>query len=330
MPALASGTMNGSIRLYDIRSDSLIQHYPPISMGAFGEAYTKISDAPVGITSLSFHQSGNYLLSSCVSGSLNIWDIREGKLLHAVKSCDPTNRKDFTAGGCAAFSTNGSYFASDGSGNGFNSDRNVMVWKSNLRSFVGGCEETEALGSSCTLHARPSSAPCKVERNTVIMQGLEQSTSLNNRDTTSSKSIPGKKTNLKQKIHREYVIEDLAGDDVVLHADELDGSATSVENAMFSPPAVPITTPEKEKLPEILVGTLDHIVGQLGMLTQTLAMIDKRLAIQEDTMAQLLAEKVKEKMCSDENLMRSAKLNKKNNQNNITCDASMESQSNLA
>ena len=45
-------------------------------------------------------------------------------------------------------------------------------------------------------------------------------------------------------------------------------------------PALP-----REQLPEVLAGTLDHIVGQLDMMTRTLAILDKRLSLQEDMMA---------------------------------------------
>ena len=42
----------------------------------------------------------------------------------------------------------------------------------------------------------------------------------------------------------------------------------------------------KDQLPEVLAGTLDHIVGQLDMMTRTLSILDKRLSLQEDMMAQ--------------------------------------------
>jgi hypothetical protein len=45
-------------------------------------------------------------------------------------------------------------------------------------------------------------------------------------------------------------------------------------------PAIP-----KDQLPEVLAGTLDHIVGQLDMMTRTLAILDRRLSLQEDMMA---------------------------------------------
>jgi len=41
----------------------------------------------------------------------------------------------------------------------------------------------------------------------------------------------------------------------------------------------------KDQLPEVLAGTLDHIAGQLDMVTRTLAILDKRLSLQEDLMA---------------------------------------------
>lgn len=54
------------IKIWDIRSKRLLQHY---------DAH---SDT---VTSLSMHASGNYLLSSSNDGSLKIWDLREGHIL---------------------------------------------------------------------------------------------------------------------------------------------------------------------------------------------------------------------------------------------------------
>lgn len=75
---------------------------------------------------------------------------------------------------------------------------------------------------------------------------------------------------------KEFVLEELAGGDVD-DSDDLDAGITGSNKGKTPIP--------KEQLPEVLAGTLDHIVGQLDMVTRTLAILDKRLSLQEDLMA---------------------------------------------
>mmetsp|Transcript_39800 Transcript_39800/g.48485 ORF Transcript_39800/g.48485 Transcript_39800/m.48485 type:complete len:686 (+) Transcript_39800:61-2118(+) len=321
--ALASGAMDGSIRIYDIRSDVLIQHYPrAITSG--GSTADEVSLAALGITSLSFHPSGNYLLSACASGTLKIWDIRERRLLHSVKkSCHnvaaSSGKTSFCAGG-ATFSSDGTFLASSGTGgDDVNSDRNVMVWKSNLRSFVGSgsCANFgKAVGASSNRSPRRA--------------GRETGGNNTNKNHCPRSVSPGISKDKKQHAKsdnpkREYVIEDLAGEDVIHYpADEILQNHTTANNqnnqCANSPHLAPASSEkqqsratrhntsstsssvpyDRERLPEILVGTLDHIVGQLDMLTRTVAMIDKRLSIQEDVMAQVLAERAEESLRLDQ------------------------------
>ena len=74
---------------------------------------------------------------------------------------------------------------------------------------------------------------------------------------------------------KEFVLEELTGGDV--GDEDIDNEA--MPNLSEAPPL------NKEQLPEVLAGTLDHIVGQLDGLTRTLALLDKRLSLQEDMMA---------------------------------------------
>lgn len=101
---IASGSSDKTIKMWDIRSHLLIQHYAA-------------HEAPV--TSLSLHPSGYYLLSASRDSTLKIWDLREGRLLFTMQShVGPIN--------AAQFSRDGHFFASGGT------DELVMVWKSNL------------------------------------------------------------------------------------------------------------------------------------------------------------------------------------------------------
>jgi centriolar protein POC1 len=54
------------IKIWDVRSKRLIQHY---------DAHADT------VTGISFHPSGNYLLSSSNDNTLKLWDLREGHIL---------------------------------------------------------------------------------------------------------------------------------------------------------------------------------------------------------------------------------------------------------
>jgi centriolar protein POC1 len=67
---IASGSADKSVKMWDIRSHMLIQHYA---------AHTE------EITSISMHSSGYYLLSASKDSTMKIWDLREGRLLFTLK-----------------------------------------------------------------------------------------------------------------------------------------------------------------------------------------------------------------------------------------------------
>lgn len=101
---IASGSSDKSLKMWDLRSHNLIQHYP-----AHADS----------VTNISMHPSGYYMLSSSKDSTLKIWDLREGRLLFTLQGhSGPVN--------AASFSHDGHFFASGGA------DQLVMVWKSNL------------------------------------------------------------------------------------------------------------------------------------------------------------------------------------------------------
>ena len=67
---IASGSADKSVKMWDIRSHMLIQHY-----AAHSEE----------VTSISMHSSGYYLLSASKDATMKIWDLREGRLLFTLK-----------------------------------------------------------------------------------------------------------------------------------------------------------------------------------------------------------------------------------------------------
>lgn len=66
---VASGGVDRKIKVWDIRSKRLIQHY---------DAH------PAAVTGISFHPSGNYLLSSSNDSTLKVWDLKMGQILYTL------------------------------------------------------------------------------------------------------------------------------------------------------------------------------------------------------------------------------------------------------
>eukprot|EP01029_Cantina_marsupialis_P009211 TRINITY_DN2152_c0_g2_i1.p1 TRINITY_DN2152_c0_g2~~TRINITY_DN2152_c0_g2_i1.p1 ORF type:complete len:399 (-),score=123.38 TRINITY_DN2152_c0_g2_i1:99-1295(-) len=105
---IAGCSSDNSIKLWDVRSGQIIQHY---------KAHDKC------VNKISFHPSGNFLLSGSDDSVLKIWDIREGHLLYSLKA----HKKPVFA---VAFSSDGSKFVSGGG------DKHALVWDSHLPSEI--------------------------------------------------------------------------------------------------------------------------------------------------------------------------------------------------
>lgn len=105
---IAACSDDKKIKLWDIRSKRLIQHYDAHS-------------APV--SSISFHPSGNYLLSTGHDGLVKIWDLKLGQILYTLHG----HEGPVVTGN---FSNCGDFFATGGV------DSTVMVWQSNITSMT--------------------------------------------------------------------------------------------------------------------------------------------------------------------------------------------------
>lgn len=101
---VASGSDDKKIKLWDIRSKRLIQHY----------------DAHIApVASIAFHPSGNYLLSAGHDGLVKIWDLKLGQILYTLHGHEgPVIASNF--------SNCGDFFCTGGT------DSIVMVWQSNV------------------------------------------------------------------------------------------------------------------------------------------------------------------------------------------------------
>ncbi|KAG1655247.1 POC1 centriolar A [Nymphon striatum] len=117
---IASTGLDSSINIWDIRMKKLLQHYQVILSGIktlIRLFYILAHESAVN--SISFHPSGNFLLSASNDSSMRIFDLLEGRLLYTLFGHQgPINN--------VVFSPSGEYFASAGT------DEQVMIWKTNF------------------------------------------------------------------------------------------------------------------------------------------------------------------------------------------------------
>jgi len=279
----------------------LIQHYPhaatSASLGSSGIGAT------AGVTSLSFHPSGNYLLCSSDTGGLKVYDVREGRLLHTVVEEEKYQRGI----GCSAFSFDGKHFASTfTAGEDITTDRNIKIWRMN--SLLGSILEEDNSTKhkqNKIIHLRPATAPSSSKKTLRSIENKSQTKStchrqaeVNNIKSNSfNQSI---KTNNISHLNRENheSLKELTEENFLNYAsnlNEVDRDAPSQEKNGKNSSSILY---EKERLPEVLINTLDHIVGQMNIITNAISFLDKRLSIQEDTVAQILAKTFSEKIQS--------------------------------
>ncbi|KAH6557902.1 hypothetical protein KP509_1Z087500 [Ceratopteris richardii] len=72
------------------------------------------------VRTICFHPSGNFLLSTCDDAIVKIWDLREGRILNTIKGHEGGTT-------CAEFSPTGDHFASGAK------DEQIILWQSNLK-----------------------------------------------------------------------------------------------------------------------------------------------------------------------------------------------------
>lgn len=101
---LASCSDDKTIKIYDLRSNQLLQHYNA-HRGAVNE--------------ISFHPSGLYMASCSTDSKVKLWDLRKGKTLYTLLSHNGSVDS-------VDFSFAGDYFATGGE------DKNMLLWKSNF------------------------------------------------------------------------------------------------------------------------------------------------------------------------------------------------------
>ena len=112
---LATCSDDKTIKVYDLRSNQLLQHY---------------NAHKAAVNEISFHPTGLYMASCSDDSKVKIWDLRKGKALFSLYShTGAVNSVDFSFAG--------DYFATGGD------DKNLLLWRSNF--YDSKTRETELI-----------------------------------------------------------------------------------------------------------------------------------------------------------------------------------------
>jgi centriolar protein POC1 len=236
------------VKIWDIRVNKLLQHY-------------QSHDGPVN--SIAFHSSGNYLLSASSDNSLKIFDLMEARPMYTVHA-----HSSAVMG--VAFSHKGDFFATVGA------DDEVFVWRTNFDAQ----DQNEVLKRKAKgptprkrhKHDQPQNPPpVQHQPHEVDLLSLPKDTSL------KTPRVDNVGPALFAKPRRN---EDISQFRNLPEA----GESSSAEEDEHQPTTVPL---EQMTMPPQLATTLQHIVGQLDVITQTVSILEQRLTMAENKIKEL-------------------------------------------
>ncbi|KAH8851153.1 POC1 centriolar protein like [Schistosoma japonicum] len=263
----ASGSTNCSVKLWDLRMNRLLQHY----------------DAHSGpVHKVACHPNGHILLSASEDSTLKIFDLLEGRPLYTLQG----HQGPITA---AAFSTNGDHFASGGN------DEQVFLWRTNFDKCTNEITTKNSDRSPHRIHTT-SNPDGSVSRTKSIQ--------INSRSLCphSGSQVPSNEADVKEDKSSSAVdIHEIPNGDaqnpttsVMCHfpptihsyCGVISSSTLPLTSNVNSLQANSKTTSDLESecqnVPPLLSTTLEHIVSQLDILTQTVSLLEQRLTFLEN------------------------------------------------
>ncbi|XP_072242540.1 POC1 centriolar protein homolog B isoform X1 [Leuresthes tenuis] len=292
---IASSGADSSLKIWDLRTNKLIQHYQVHS---------------AGINSFSFHPSNNYLISGSSDGTVKILDLLEGRLiytLHGHKGAVIT----------VTFSRTGDLFASGGT------DSQVLLWRTNFhsKSYQDVLQQHSRRSTPdppphlSDIHTRtphlhhPQSTAIQISPSVTDTQStdphvIELGQAVHNNKLLNSWTYltPTQATANSQHFNHfpaRHVtasrVEGWTGGEIASWAGSTTGNQTGAhgtqKDSRVEEEEEMVRTHPLEVLsgrPSSLDSTLQHIVQQLDILTQTVSVLEERLTLTEDKMKECL------------------------------------------
>uniref|UniRef100_A0A6I8RLD8 POC1 centriolar protein homolog B n=1 Tax=Xenopus tropicalis TaxID=8364 RepID=A0A6I8RLD8_XENTR len=256
---VASAGVDSTVKVWDIRTNKLLQHY-------------QVHNA--GVNSLSFHPSGNYLLTASNDGTVKILDLLEGRLIYTLHGHQGPVLS-------VAFSKSGDQFASGAT------DAQVLVWKTNFDKY--NIKEIVKLQQKRTCPEAPPHLndiyPKTPHLHTSSGHSIEINPMFELADTqTFDPPIIDVGANFPycRQTKALHTLNKYERNDNVCNY-PMPPLASSVEGQKEHP-----LVGVQGALPRSLSNTLEQIVDQLNVLTQTVSILEHRLTLTEDKLKECL------------------------------------------
>nr|AAR16275.1 DKFZP434C245-like protein [Takifugu rubripes] len=247
---IASSGSDSSLRIWDLRTNKLIQHYQ-------GRA---------AVNSFSFHPSSNFMITGSSDSTVKILDLLEGRLMYTLHG---HKGPVFTV----AFSRGGDLFASGGA------DAQVLMWRTNF--------DTKPYLSVLQQHSHRATVDPPPHVSDIHPRAPHLHHPLPTEIQTHS--APAHSANSHHRPNGHHVgSARLEGCMEHYGASGSGATASSQTGAGFRGSPEEQQQEDLSSYPPCLDTTLQHIVRQLDILTQTVSVLEERLTLTEDKLKECL------------------------------------------
>ncbi|NXU83412.1 POC1B protein, partial [Xiphorhynchus elegans] len=254
---IVSAGSNHTVKLWDIRMNKLLQHF-------------KVHRA--GVNCVSFHPSGNYLITASADGTLKILDLLEERLIYTLHG---HKGPVFSV----AFSKGGEKFASGGA------DAQVLLWKTNFDSF--DYKEVLKHNFRRTCIDDPPHLLDIYPKSPHLHDGKLQSVEVNpTLDVTDTQTLDPPVVEIRSSSSFSTLGD---GKTEELHWAPASVLARSSKRKSANESRSTVYIGDKQiGISPSLDSALEHVVGQLDVLTLTISVLEQRLTSAEDKLKECL------------------------------------------
>ncbi|XP_043979949.1 POC1 centriolar protein homolog B isoform X2 [Gambusia affinis] len=271
---IASSGDNNCLKIWDLRTNKLIQHYQ-VHGG--------------GVNSFSFHPSNNYIISGSSDRTVKILDLVEGRLIYTLHG----HKGAVIA---VAFSRLGHHFASGGT------DCQVLVWRTNFdrKRYRDVLLQHSQRSTSdppphlCDIPPRAPHGHVHRSQPTVIqIKPVVTNTMSSNPQVVEVSQ--NRHDNKADFLARRGRVEAWTQGESASKAGSTSGNQTGSDGQRRGKGKAEEEDTAQTRPLNVLPGrplsldfTLQHIVRQLDVLTQTISVLEERLTLTEDKMKECL------------------------------------------
>jgi len=208
------------------------------------------------VTHIDFHPSGAFLVSSSNDSSLRVWNLTMGNQMYTIRGHErPTT--------CVSFNPKGDYFAST------SKDALVLIWKANFDRLL---EDVPDAGRNLKTEEMQSAKPSPSPRAMISPPAKSPQTN-SSRSIKENFSSPRNSKAVKKTWRRR---PSRSRSPVMQVTPSTQQRQTGQEVLL-----------EKSQVPSELSATLQNMVEQMNLVTQTLGMFEERLSHTEVVMKRI-------------------------------------------